>query len=215
MASGRRRRMLGFLLAVPALGLLFWLTSMVASSWPPATLLNVNVHGLTSTFDSGNHLRPAPLSLSVLVDAEQDANPSAPAAPTPTPTPTRRPVATPTATPRPTAAPTPTATPSPSAPLPSPSLPVVTPSSTPVTSYGSLNGLVLDSATRLPISGASVRLSNGIVRVSNLAGSFSYTLILSGSYTITVSKTGYKTQSQAVTVTATVPTTVTVRLAHG
>ena len=69
-----------------------------------------------------------------------------------------------------------------------------------VTVFGSLNGAVIDSLGKAPIVGATVSLSDGMVRVTDLNGNFSYAIVLSGSYTLTVSAIGFVTQSQVVTV---------------
>ena len=69
-----------------------------------------------------------------------------------------------------------------------------------VTVFGSLNGAVIDSLSKAPIAAATVTLSDGMVRVSDLNGNFSYAIVLSGSYTLTVSAIGFVTQSQVVTV---------------
>src|SRR5438105_1750330 len=69
-----------------------------------------------------------------------------------------------------------------------------------VTVFGSLNGAVIDSLSKAPIAAATVTLSDGMVRVRDLNGNFSYAIVLSGSYTLTVSAIGFVTQSQVVTV---------------
>ena len=86
---------------------------------------------------------------------------------------------------------------------------------TSVTAYGSISGGVVDSATQAPIVGATVSLSNGLMRVTDANGNFSFTVVLSGSYTLTVSGLGYVTQSQSVTVKAGHTTNVQVGLVHG
>jgi hypothetical protein len=83
-----------------------------------------------------------------------------------------------------------------------------------IAAFGSLNGKVIDGATRAPIAGATVTLSDGMIRVTDLNGNFSYALVLNGSYTLTVSATGYVTQSKAVTVTPNHATYVQIVLAH-
>src|SRR5919199_1470794 len=115
------------LAVVPLFAAVFWLTAVIASSFPKTAAVAVNVHSLTLTAFGGDlNQRPAPLSLSVLADVRQDATPaSSGASPTTHPTPTR------SVTPRPTV--TASATPSPSAtgvPLPLPS-PTPTPTPTP------------------------------------------------------------------------------------
>ena len=49
-----------------------------------------------------------------------------------------------------------------------------------VTVFGSLNGAVIDSLSKAPIAAATVTLSDGMVRVSDLNGNFSYAIVLSG-----------------------------------
>jgi hypothetical protein len=85
---------------------------------------------------------------------------------------------------------------------------------TSITAYGDIAGTVVDSLTQAPIVGATVSLSNGLVRVTDLNGNFSYTIVLNGSYTLTVSALGYVTQSQPVTVKAGKTTTVRISLAR-
>jgi hypothetical protein len=82
------------------------------------------------------------------------------------------------------------------------------------TTYGSLTGTVMDSVTRAPIVGATVTLSNGLVRVTDANGAFSYSIVLSGTYTVTVSGIGYVTQSQQVLIRAGKTTTVQILLVH-
>jgi hypothetical protein len=82
------------------------------------------------------------------------------------------------------------------------------------TTYGSLTGTVVDSVTRAPIVGATVALSNGLVRVTDTNGAFSYSIVLSGTYTMTVSAVGYVTQTQQVAIKAGKTTTVQVLLVH-
>lgn len=73
---------------------------------------------------------------------------------------------------------------------------------TSTTSIGSIAGTVTDAATQAPIVGATVTLSSGLIRVTDTNGNFSYGVVLSGTYTLTVSAVGYATQSQPVTVRA-------------
>jgi hypothetical protein len=84
-----------------------------------------------------------------------------------------------------------------------------------VTAYGSLNGTVIDAGSRAPIFGATVALSNGLIRVTDLNGNFSYAIVLNGSYTLTISAMGYVTQSQVVTIRPGKTTNVEVALVHG
>ena len=83
-----------------------------------------------------------------------------------------------------------------------------------VTASGSLNGSVTDSLSGNPTVGATVTLSDGMVRVTDLNGSFSYAIVLTGSYTLTVSAVGYVTQSQIVTVKTGKTTNVQISLAR-
>ena len=275
MKSGNRFRRLGLIGIVPVLALLFWLTAVLASSFPSAGLVAVNVHSLTLSSYGNSTQRPAPLSLSVLADARQDARATATAAPTltPGPTPVRttvRPTATPSPTPTMSASPTPVPTPTiTSSPTPTPpgtgtiygqvldsqtrtpivgasvsagsvststdnngnyslslnpgtytvvaSAPIYNSASQTVTvkaaqrlllnfklvsitAYGSVSGTVTNALTGDPVVGATVALSDGMMRITDANGSFSYAIVLNGSYTLTVSAVGYTTQSQPVTV---------------
>jgi len=83
-----------------------------------------------------------------------------------------------------------------------------------VTAFGTLSGSVTDSLSKAPIVGAIVSLSDGMVRVTDLNGNFSYALVLSGSYTLTVSSVGHVTQSQVVTVKTGHTTNVQISLAR-
>jgi hypothetical protein len=83
-----------------------------------------------------------------------------------------------------------------------------------ITAYGSLNGTVIDSATKAPFAGATVTLSNGLVRVTDLSGNFSYTIVLNGTYTLTVSALGYLAQSQLVAIKPGHTTNVQIALVH-
>jgi CarboxypepD_reg-like domain/Carboxypeptidase regulatory-like domain len=292
MRSRLRLRWLGLLAIVPILALLFWLTAVLVSSFPKVAAVAVNVHSLTlSSFGGNSGQRPAPLSLSLLTDARQDASPATTSTPTANPTPsvTRRPAAKPTASssPSPTATgsplpiPTPTVTSSPTAtPTPSPAIITgqvsdsqtrvaivgatvsINPGGTSaltdangnyslavsagtytltasaptynsasqavtvkasqrlpvnfrlvsITAYGSLTGTVTDVLTGAPLAGATVALSDGMMRLTDLNGNFSYSIVLNGSYTLTVSAIGYLTQSQSVTVKAGHNTNVQVAL---
>jgi hypothetical protein len=85
---------------------------------------------------------------------------------------------------------------------------------TSIAAFGSLTGRVIDGATRAPIAGATVTLSNGLIRTTDLNGNFSYSIVLNGTYTLTVSAVGYVTQSKAVTITPNHTTYVQIVLAH-
>ena len=65
-----------------------------------------------------------------------------------------------------------------------------------------------------PVAGATVSLSNGMVRVTDLDGNFSYAIVLNGSYTLTVSAVAHVTQSQVVTVKTGHTTNVQISLAR-
>ena len=140
---------LAILASLPVFALLFWMTALLVSNLPGLLAIGVNVHGLSlASYAGDTALRPAPLSLRVFQDAQQDAgggpgasllsglsNPIAPGpvppsashpaspTPAPSPTPTALPLPTPTPlplpTPRPLPTPLPTAAPAPSV-LPSP-----------------------------------------------------------------------------------------------
>jgi carboxypeptidase family protein len=287
-------RSLGLLAILFAFALVFWLTAVFMSSFPNTFVVAVNVHGLNLPGSGNSSERPAPLSLSVLDDARQDAGTIRTSTPTPAPTtvPSRGPVAAPSPTPVRT---TPPPTPSPTAtPLPLP-LPTPTPTATPapaaiagqvidgstklaiigatisaspggastttdvngdyslgvsagsytvtasaptynsasqtvsvkagqqlplnfkltsITAYGSLSGTVTDAVTHAPIVGATVTLSDGMIRTTDLNGNFSYSIVLNGTYTLTVSALGYVTQSQLVSVKAGHTTNVQIALTH-
>ncbi|HVS06259.1 MAG TPA: carboxypeptidase regulatory-like domain-containing protein [Candidatus Dormibacteraeota bacterium] len=84
-----------------------------------------------------------------------------------------------------------------------------------VAAYGSLVGTVTNSLSRDPIAGATVTLSSlGMIRVTDTNGDFSYGLVLNGTYTLTVSATGYVTQRRLVTIKPGQTTTVQIALAH-
>ena len=83
-----------------------------------------------------------------------------------------------------------------------------------ITAFGSLSGSVTDTLSRAPMVGATVSLSNGMVRLTDLNGNFSFAIVLSGSYTLTVSAVGYVTQSQVVTVKTGHTTNVQISLAR-
>ena len=81
-----------------------------------------------------------------------------------------------------------------------------------ITAYGSLTGMVTDALSGAPIAGATVTLSDGMMRLTDLNGNFSYSIVLNGTYTLTVSAVGYLTQSQSVTVKPSHNTNVQVAL---
>lgn len=69
-----------------------------------------------------------------------------------------------------------------------------------IAAFGSLTGKVIDSAYRTPIAGATVWLSDGMIRTTDLNGNFTYAIVPNGTYTVTVSALGYVTQSKSVTI---------------
>jgi hypothetical protein len=84
-----------------------------------------------------------------------------------------------------------------------------------VAAYGTLVGTVTNSLSQEPIVGATVTLSFlGMIRVTDTNGDFSYALVLNGTYTLTVSATGYVTQHRLVTIKPGQTTTVQIALAH-
>lgn len=288
-ALSRSLRVLAILFAF---ALVFWLTAVVMSSFPNTFVVAVNVHGLNLPGFGNSGPRPAPLALSVLDDARQDAGAIDTSTPSPAPTtaPSRGPVVTPPAPSGPTPAPSPTGSG-----LPLPIVPVPSSSASPapatiagqvldsqtrlaivgatvaaspggastltdasgnyslrvnpgtytvtasaptynsasqtvtvkagqqlplnfklvsITAYGSLTGTVTDAVTHVPIVGATVTLSNGMLRTTDLNGNFSYSIVLNGTYTLTVSALGYATQSQQVTIKAGHTTNVQIALAR-
>src|SRR2546430_8368804 len=206
MNRHRPLRSLAILALLPLLGVVFWLTAVVASSIPSLLVVDVNVHGLTvATYAGDSAQRVAPLSLRVLDDANQDA--LKPAMPTPTP---GRSVATPK--PAASLSPTPTPRPVPS-PLPTPSspLPLPTPSATP--GWATIAAQVIDSQTRLPIAGAAVSVNpGGQAALTEINGNFSLS-VSPGTSTVTAKATGYGSASQTVTVNGGQKTNVVFRLA--
>ncbi len=222
----RRRRRGLLLLLLPVLAVLFWFTALWTSNFPNTFVVGVNVHSLTLNpvaADGGQ--RPAPLSLSVLADAQQDTSPGSTASAAPStgyPTvpstgyPTARPTST-AATPTPNVTPTPspspslialpTPSPTPSlialptpsiTPLPTPTIPTPTPSAT--AGSATIAGQVTDSQTHLAIVGASVSLSpGGAVMTTDVNGNFSVS-VAPGTYTATATAPTYNGASQSVTV---------------
>jgi hypothetical protein len=84
-----------------------------------------------------------------------------------------------------------------------------------VAAYGSLVGTVTNSLSQDPIAGATVTLSFlGMIRVTDTNGDFSYALVLNGTYTLTVSATGYVTQRRLVTIKPGQTNAVQIALAH-
>ena len=77
-----------------------------------------------------------------------------------------------------------------------------------VAAFGSLTGKVIDNATQRPIAGATVTLSDGMIRTTDLNGNFSFAIVLNGTYTLSVSALGYVTQTKSVTITPGHTTTI-------
>jgi hypothetical protein len=77
-----------------------------------------------------------------------------------------------------------------------------------VAAFGSLTGKVFDNATQAPIAGATVTLSDGLIRTTDLNGNFSFAIVLNGTYTLSVSALGYMTQTKSVTITPGHTTTI-------
>jgi hypothetical protein len=158
----RPLRYLAILASLPAFALLFWITALLVSNLPGLLAIGINVHGLSlASYAGDSSPRPAPLSLRVLQDAQQDAgggpgasllsglsNPIAPAPVQPTPSHPASP--TPAPSPTPTALPLPTPTPPLPTPTPAPSLPILPPVATP-TPAPSLLPLPLSSILPVPV----------------------------------------------------------------
>ena len=83
-----------------------------------------------------------------------------------------------------------------------------------LTATGSIKGTVTDSVTAAAIVGATVRLSNGLVTVTDLNGNYSFAAVLYGNYTITASAIGHLSQSQPITVKPGHQTTLNFQLAR-
>jgi len=77
-----------------------------------------------------------------------------------------------------------------------------------VAAFGSLTGKVIDNATQGPITGATVTLSDGLIRTTDLNGNFSFAIVLNGTYTLSVSALGYMTQTKSVSITPGHTTTI-------
>jgi hypothetical protein len=195
--TGGRGRKLALL---PLFGVLFWITSIAASTIPGLLVLGVNVHGLSLASYAGDPVQHlAPLSEQVVRDLQRGAQGGA--GPSPTPTSTARP-----SDPRTSPASSPSPTPPPStSPLPLPSatpLPSIlpTPTPTPSPTKAAISGQVIDTVTRLPIVGATISLSpGGATTLTDVNGNFSFG-VNAGTYTVTASATGYSSSSQTVTV---------------
>ncbi|OQY37688.1 MAG: hypothetical protein B6226_04920 [Candidatus Cloacimonetes bacterium 4572_65] len=77
--------------------------------------------------------------------------------------------------------------------------------------YGSVEGSVTDADSGAPISNATITL-DGNTTNTDVSGSFTFTDVLAGEYTINATAGAYTSDSQIITVTATGITTVTFSL---
>ena len=68
--------------------------------------------------------------------------------------------------------------------------------------YGNVSGKVTDAYTGNPIGGATVSCSSGASAVTTTDGSYLLSNVVVGTYTSTVTKTGYTAKTQACTVVA-------------
>ncbi len=82
----------------------------------------------------------------------------------------------------------------------------------PPSQSGTVSGKVTDAATSANISGATVSLSNGASTTTASDGTYSIAGLAGGTYTMTVSKSGYTTWSGPVTITVGTTTTQNVAL---
>lgn len=78
----------------------------------------------------------------------------------------------------------------------------VTPTPTPTTTTGNIVGLVTDAVTGAGIGGATVLLNKSKSTTTNSNGSYVFSNIAVGDYTVTATKTGYKVASVTATVAA-------------
>ncbi|MGA4719889.1 carboxypeptidase regulatory-like domain-containing protein [Fictibacillus nanhaiensis] len=81
--------------------------------------------------------------------------------------------------------------------------------------FGSLQGIVINAFTRLPVSGATVILREGVSTfetVTGADGSFSFVRLAAGVYTITVAQNGYRLFSGSVTIVGGETTELTIIL---
>lgn len=197
--SRRLRRSIGAAAILAAVALLFWVTAVVTSELPQTFVVAVNVHGLDLNPGVSTG-RPAPMSLSVLADAQQDSTTTSPTATSSTSNPPN-----PSTSGSPATRPTPTPSPSPTSPviLPSPSLPTPTPRPSPTAMpAATIAGQVLDAQTRNPIAGATVSASpGGYLTVSDTSGNFSLS-VAPATYTLTASAALYNSASTTVTLKA-------------
>ena len=79
------------------------------------------------------------------------------------------------------------------------------------TTPGSITGHVTDSSTGAAISGATVSYSGGSTTTDS-SGSYSFSSVPAGSYTLTASQSGYNSQTGSVSVTAGAGSTLNLQL---
>jgi hypothetical protein len=82
------------------------------------------------------------------------------------------------------------------------------------TATGGIKGSVTNSTTGAALVGAVIALSNGLTTTTDLAGTYSFPVVLSGNYTITAAALGYIREAQPVTVRPGHTTTVDFALAR-
>jgi hypothetical protein len=74
----------------------------------------------------------------------------------------------------------------------------------PVTAYNTVLGTVTDMSTELPVTGATVTLNTGAITTTDASGVYNFgTSMVSGTYSVTVSKTGYQSISASNLVVST------------
>jgi Carboxypeptidase regulatory-like domain/Calcineurin-like phosphoesterase len=163
-----------------------------ASSLDVSLALALGTHSVVvQAWDSTGGYYKAPLTVTVV-----SGSPTPTPTPTPTATPTPTPTPTPTATPTPTPSPTPTPTPTPTVtPTPTPS-PTPTPGGT-----GTISGKVTNVSTSGAVSGATVSVS-GHSTTSDSSGNYTLSSLTPGTYTVSLSKSGWLPQSKTASVTA-------------
>jgi gliding motility-associated-like protein len=83
---------------------------------------------------------------------------------------------------------------------------------TEVATKGNITGYVYETGTNSRISGATVKIDYGDIRTTDSNGNYSFLNLIPAQYVLTVSKTGYKTKTVNVTVTAGNTTTANIAL---